>query len=209
MGRFTQLIIIILIVTLSGCRPEPYTVNVGFTNGSTTGRHVISKMTITTISGGKANFAMGAVSGYPGAHATGGRMDPPAYIEGDWIEGWGFDDDEISAKPYHRISMTVPEDAEQKMKTMDNYYKNFNRDYGSMQVIVDGPRVRIYYSKDCSITLHDCSPKNNADPQGWVVKAPNGVRDVVVLFDGIGESSRTPFPDTHFSDLEQRKKANQ
>ncbi|EKO3629421.1 hypothetical protein M3926_003566, partial [Vibrio metschnikovii] len=93
-------------------------------------------MTVTTVSGGKVNFAMGAISGYPGAHSSGGRMDAPAYIEGEWDEGWGWKDDETSSMPHHRISAVIPKDAEDKMKVMDNYYKNFKSNSGSMQVIV-------------------------------------------------------------------------
>ncbi|MBC5832293.1 hypothetical protein [Vibrio metschnikovii] len=198
---------LILFFSLWGCGPEPYVVDVGLTNGSTTGRHIVPRMTITTVSEGKVNFAMGSVGGYPGAHSSGGRMDAPAYIEGEWAKGNPTPSSGLVS--YHRISAAIPKDAEAKMKVMDNYYKNFKRDYGSMQVIVDGPRVRVFYTKGCSITLNDCTPKKNGDPNGWVVKDPKGTRDVVVLFDGIGESSATPFPDTHFSELESRKKANQ
>lgn len=197
-------LIVILITGLLGCSPEPYSVDVGFTNGSTTGEHGVTNMSITSESGGKANFAMGTISGYPGAHSSGGRIGVPVHIDGYWAKGWGY-----PFESYHRISAVIPKDAEAKMKVMDNYYKNFKRDYGSMQVIVDGPRVRVFYTKGCSITLNDCTPKKNGDPNGWVVKDPRGTRDVVVLFDGIGESSSTPFPDTHFSELESRKKANQ
>ncbi len=203
MDKWKRLTLITFILGLCGCS-EPYTANVHFTNGSTTGEHGVMSMVITTVSGGQANFAMGAVSGYPGAHATGGRMDAPAYIEGYWAKGW-----EYPFESYHRISMAIPEDAEQKMKTLDGYYKNFDRGYGFMQVIVDGPRVRVFYSKSCVDMYHDCTSKKGADPHGWVVRSPKNNTDVVVLFDGVGESSRTPFPDTHFSDLEKRKKAEQ
>lgn len=203
MIKWAALLSFLLLIPLSGCEPEPYTAEVGFTNGSTSGEHGVKKMVITTQSGGKANFAMGAVSGYPGAHSSGGRMDAPAYIEGHWAKGW-----EYPFKSYHRISAPIPDNAEAKMKTMDNYYQSLGRDYGSMQVIVDGPRVRVFYTKDCSITLDDCTPRVGADPNGWVVKDPKGVRDVVVLFDGKGESSSTPFPNTFFADLEKRKKAS-
>ncbi|OOE42533.1 hypothetical protein [Salinivibrio kushneri] len=203
MIKWRAFLLLLLSVAVLGCEPEPYTAEVGFTNGSTSGEHGVKKMVITTQSGGKANFAMGAVSGYPGAHSSGGRMDAPAYIEGHWAEGW-----EYPFVSYHRISAPIPDNAEAKMKTMDNYYQSLGRDYGSMQVIVDGPRVRVFYTKDCSITLDDCTPKIDADPNGWVVKDPKGVRDVVVLFDGKGESSSTPFPNTFFADLEKRKKAS-
>ncbi|ROV58330.1 hypothetical protein EGH82_18845 [Vibrio ponticus] len=42
-----------------------------------------------------------------------------------------------------------------------------------------------------------------------VIKSPRNITDVVVLLDCIGESSPTPFANTHFSELEHRKKAEQ
>ncbi|OOF28631.1 hypothetical protein [Salinivibrio sp. IB872] len=203
MIKWRAFLLLLLSVAVLGCEPEPYTAKVGFTNGSTSGEHGVKKMVITTQSGGKANFAMGAVSGYPGAHSSGGRMDAPAYIEGYWAKGW-----EYPFVSYHRVSAPIPNDAEAKMKTMDNYYQNLDRDYGSIQVIVDGPRVRVFYTKNCLDKLADCTPKKGADPNGWVKKSPRDLTDVVVLFDGKGESSSTPFPNTFFADLEKRKKAS-
>ncbi|OOE34681.1 hypothetical protein BZG04_11095 [Salinivibrio kushneri] len=193
MTKWKAFLPLLLSVAVLGCEPEPYTAEVGFTNGSYTGRHSVYKMTITTVSGGKANFAMGGVSGYPGAHSSGGRIDAPAYIEGEWEEGWGFADDDISSTPHHRISAPIPDNAEAKMKTMDNYYQNLDRDYSSMEVIVDGPRVRVFYSKSCVNMYDDCTPKQGADPNGWVVRSPKNQTDVVVLFDDKGESSPTNF----------------
>ncbi|WP_332401165.1 hypothetical protein [Vibrio metschnikovii] len=198
---------LILFFSLWGCGPEPYMVDVGLTNGSTTGRHIVPRMTITTVSEGKVNFAMGSVGGYPGAHSSGGRMDAPAYIEGEWAKGNPTPNSGLVS--YHRISAVIPKDAEAKMKVMDNYYKNFKSNSGSMQVIVDGPRVRVFYTKNCFDKFSDCTAKKNSDPNNWVIKSPHNVTDVVVLFDGIGESSSSPFPDTHFSELESRKKADQ
>ncbi|OOE79737.1 hypothetical protein BZG73_15055 [Salinivibrio siamensis] len=206
MTKWKAFLPLLLSVAVLGCKPEPYTFEAGFTNGSTTGRHIVSKMTITTLSGGRANFAMGSVGGNPGAHSGGGKIDAPAYIKGGWAKG--NPEPSSGLISYHRISAPISDNAEAKMKTMDNYYQNFDRDYGSMEVIVDGPRVRVFYTKDCSITLDDCTPKVDADPNDWVVKDPKGVRDVVVLFDGKGESSPTPFPNTFFADLEKRKKAS-
>ncbi|OOE56460.1 hypothetical protein [Salinivibrio kushneri] len=206
MTKWKAFLPLLFSVVVLGCKPEPYTVEAGFTNGSTTGRHIVSKMTITTLSGGRANFAMGSVSGYPGAHSGGGKIDAPAYIEGEWAKG--NPEPSSGLISYHRISAPIPDNAEAKMKTMDNYYQNLDRDYGSMQVIVDGPRVRVFYTKDCSITLDNCTPKVGADPNGWVVKDPKGVRDVVVLFDGKGESSPTPFPSASATTSEHLQKAN-
>lgn len=190
--------LLLVVFSILGCTPEPYSAKVGFNNGSTTGKHSVYQMTLTTVSGGQANLSMGGVSSYPGASSSGGRMDTPAHIEGRWDEGWS-DEDKTSSTPHHRISADIPKNAEAKMKLMDDYYQNLDRDYGSMQVIVDGPRVRLFYTKDCSSTLDDCTPKKNIDPNGWVVKGPKGIRDVVVLFDGIGESSKTPFSNADFA----------
>ncbi|WP_171751617.1 hypothetical protein, partial [Vibrio sp. 99-8-1] len=143
--------------------------------------------------------SMGSVSGYPGKMSTGGRMSAPAYIEGYWAKGWDY-----PFESYYYISAEIPANAEAKIKVMDNYYKNYHRKQGSIQVIVDGPRVRVFYTKSCFSVVDDCTPKKNADPNGWVVKDPRNIRDVVVLFDGMGESSATPFPDSYFSRLEQR-----
>ncbi|EKO3658758.1 hypothetical protein [Vibrio metschnikovii] len=199
-----RLFLLFTIGFLWGCDPKPYTVDVGFTNGSTTGEHGVTNMSITSESGGKANFAMGAISGYPGAHSSGGIIGVPVHIDGYWAKGW-----EYPFESYHRISAVIPKDAEDKMKVMDNYYKNFKSNSGSMQVIVDGPRVRVFYTKNCFDKFSDCTAKKNSDPNNWVIKSPHNVTDVVVLFDGVGESSATPFPDTHFSELESRKKADQ
>ncbi|MFA1563342.1 hypothetical protein [Aliivibrio fischeri] len=103
------------------------------------------------------------------------------------------------------LQQTLPKEAEAKMKLMDNYYQNFDRNYGSMQVIVDGPRIRIFYTKECFSKFDDCTPKKGIDPNGWVIKSPKNTTDVVVLFDGIGESSKTPFPNTEFVDLDKRR----
>ncbi|WP_332404822.1 hypothetical protein [Vibrio metschnikovii] len=199
-----RLFLLFTIGFLWGCEPKPYTVDVGFTNGSTTGEHGVTNMSITSESGGKANFAMGAISSYPGAYSSGGRVGVPVHIDGYWAKGW-----EYPFESYHRISAVIPKDAEAKMKVMDNYYKNFKSNSGSMQVIVDGPRVRVFYTKNCFDKFSDCTAKKNSDPNNWVIKSPHNVTDVVVLFDGVGESSATPFPDTHFSELESRKKADQ
>ncbi|OOE34672.1 hypothetical protein BZG04_11105 [Salinivibrio kushneri] len=206
MTKWKAFLLLLLSVAVLGCEPEPYTVEAGFTNGSTTGRHIVSKMTITTLSGGKANFAMGSVGGYPGAHSGGGKIDAPAYIEGEWAKG--NPEPSSGLISYHRISAPIPDNAEAKMKTMDNYYQNFDRDYGSMEVIVDGPRVRVFYSKSCVDMYDDCAPKQGADPNGWVVRSPKNQTDVVVLFDGKGESSPTPFPSADTATSEHLQKAN-
>ena len=67
-----------------------------------------------------------------------------------------------------------------------------------MQVIVENERIQVLYTLVCVDLYSDCSPKENADPQGWVKKSPRDVTDVVVLFDGKGERSLTPFPDSPY-----------
>lgn len=194
-------LLLLLVLSLLGCTPEPYSAKVGYNNGSTSGAHWVSNMVVTTVSGGAVSFSMGAIGTYPGAASSGGRMDAPAHVEGLWVKGWDY-----PFESYHRISMDIPKDAEAKMKLMDNYYQNIDKDYGSMQVIVDGPRVRVFYTKNCFSKFDDCTPKQNIDPNNWVIKSPSGTTDVVKLFDGIGESSKTPFANTHFEEIDKRKK---
>ena len=198
-----RLISALFLLSLIGCTPEPYSVKVGFANGSTGGAHITDTMVITTVSGGKADFAMGAIDGPLGALASGGRMDPPAHIEGYWGKE---DDSDDGFESYHHISMDVPSNAEAKMKLMDTYYENFDNPYGRMSVVVDGARVRIYYTKSCYAIRMDCTPKEDIDPNGWVVKSASGGTDAVLLFDGVGETSSTPYPNTHFSRLAERRK---
>ncbi|OCH38082.1 hypothetical protein [Aliivibrio fischeri] len=203
MNKSKLIFLVPLMLFILGCTPEPYTAKVGYTNGTTSGGHIAERIIITTLSGGKVNFAMGAIGTYPGKMSTGGRMDAPAHIEGDWAKEKSGVSSGLAS--YHRISADIPKEAEAKMKLMDNYYQNFDRSYGSMQVIVDGPRIRVFYTKSCVDMYHDCTPKKNIDPNDWVIKSPKGVTDVVVLFDGIGESSKTPFPNTEFVDLDKRR----
>jgi len=195
-GKFGLLLL--LASSMFGCTSAPYSAKVGYNNGSTTGRHIVSRMVV-----GGVDFSMGSVGTYPGKASTGGRMWPPAHIEGDWAKGNPTPSSGLIS--YHRISMDIPKDAEAKMKLMDNYYQNLDKDYGSMQVIVDGPRVRVFYTKNCFSKFDDCTPKQSIDPNGWVIKSPSGTTDVVKLFDGIGESSKTPFPNTRFAEREAQK----
>jgi hypothetical protein len=46
----------------------------------------------------------------------------------------------------------------------------------------------------------DCSGKEDSDPNDWVVDSPIKGLDVVVLFDGKGEMSPTPFPDSPYDE---------
>ncbi len=43
MIKWTALLSFLLLIPLSGCEPEPYTAEVGSTNGSTSGEHGVKK----------------------------------------------------------------------------------------------------------------------------------------------------------------------
>jgi hypothetical protein len=104
-------------------------------------------------------------------------MGVPNHIEGCWANHV-----EERSK-FYKISVPIDSDlAEKKIRTMQNYYKNYSTIWPVMQVIVDS-----VYSLACFNRTDDCTPKKNADPNHWVQRAPNGLTDVVVLFDGKGE----------------------
>jgi hypothetical protein len=65
-----------------------------------------------------------------------------------------------------------------------------------MQVEVEQSRTMVLYTQACYDTdiRVDCSVRENADPDGYVIRSPSNSIDVVALFDGQGESSTTPFP---------------
>ncbi|WP_421846994.1 hypothetical protein [Marinomonas sp.] len=63
-----------------------------------------------------------------------------------------------------------------------------------MQVEVEQSRIMVLYTQGCYDNRVDCSARENADPNGYVIRSPADTIDVVALFDGHGESSPTPFP---------------
>ena len=67
-----------------------------------------------------------------------------------------------------------------------------------MQVLVEDERIQVLYTLVCVDLYSDCSPKEDSDPNNWIEKSPRGVTDLVVLFDGKGEMSMTPFPDSPY-----------
>ena len=137
------------------------------------------------------NFGYGAVSGYPGKSTDIGKMGVPAFVEGTWRKGWDGDVHE-----YFSISALINSQlAEEKIKALNNYYENFDRKYGVMQVIVENDRVLVFYTRKCHEPFDDCTPKPDSDPNNWVTRSPTDSTDVVVLFDGKGE--RTAKPDTN------------
>ncbi|MBV7264283.1 hypothetical protein KCG43_19925 [Photobacterium sp. WH24] len=197
----TIVLLLTLIFLMSGCSPQsPQRISIANIGnaGSTTGYHSIRLMTIRDTSGGGAGFAYGAVSGYPGASADIGGMGIPQHLEGYWVK---YDRDENTRDKFFKISTPIDAQlAEQKIKTLNRYYANYTRRQGVMQVVVDSERVRVFYTLKCFETYKDCTPRENADPNGWVIRSLADSTDVVLLFDGKGESSDTPFPGSPYEE---------
>jgi len=189
---------VLLSSLLTGCYPSkpelpPVVATIG-TGGSLDGAYSLRLMQVRDTRGGGSGFGYGAVNGYPGASATIG-IGVPISIEGEWAKK---STDRSEYTGYYRISAQIDAElARQKIETLQNYYQNFQYDDGVMRVVVEGPRVRLFYATSCYPHRMDCTPKENADPNGWVVSSPVGT-NVVVLFDGVGETSTTPFPGSSF-----------
>ena len=157
--------------------------------GSIGGPYGILGMYIKSVGGGATGFGYGAVDGYPGKSSDIGSMGIPEHIEGYWNKGWN------DYEMFYYISAPIDSElARKKIHTLQHYYTHYQTAWGSMQVVVEKERVRVLYTLACSPSLNDCRHRDNADPNGWVVKSPEQIWDVVVLFDGKGESSKTPFP---------------
>jgi hypothetical protein len=180
---------------LTGCEEKPfYVANIG-NGGSLDGPYYLVSISISDVLGGGGGFGYGAVDGYPGASADIGRMGVPKHIEGFWVKGWDKEE------AYYRISADIDSElAEKKVRTLLNYYKSYTEKDGSMQVLVEKERIQVLYTLVCVDLYSDCSPREDADSQNWVKKSPRGVTDLVVLFDGKGEMSSTPFPDSPYED---------
>lgn len=188
------LYILALLLLLTGCSEEPFCVAKLGNAGSTTGKHSIKLLSVSDVLGGGGSFAYGSVDGYPGASADIGGMGIPNHIEGYWAKY-----KKSGLASFYEISDTIDCDlAEKKIRTMQNYYENHSTVWPVMQVLVDGKRVRVLYSLVCVNRYDDCTPKKNADPNHWVQRSPRDITDVVVLFDGEGESSPIPFPDSPY-----------
>ncbi|PYF83197.1 hypothetical protein DFP75_102291 [Marinomonas alcarazii] len=188
-------LILTTLLMLTGCEEKPFYVASIGNAGSLDGPYYLVSISVSDVLGGGGGFGYGAVNGYPGASADIGRMGVPKHIEGFWVKGWNKEE------AYYRISADIDSElAEKKIRTLRNYYQYFKGKTGSMQVLVEKERVRIFYTLYCSPSYDDCTPKPNADPNHWVEKAPESVRNVVVLFDGKGEMSLTPFPDSPYDD---------
>jgi hypothetical protein len=190
-----RLLILITLILLNGCEEKPFYVASIGNAGSLDGPYSIGSVSVSDVLGGGGGFGYGAVNGYPGASTDIGRMGVPKHIEGYWAKKYP----EGGFQYYYRISADIDSElAEKKIRTLRSYYQFFKGKTGSMQVVVERDRVQILYTLYCSPSYDDCTPKENSDPNHWVEKAPLSIRNVVVLFDGKGEMSPMPFPDSPY-----------
>ncbi|MGF1751397.1 hypothetical protein [Vibrio cionasavignyae] len=191
MSKHLITILVIAVGALSGCQEKQPLIKATIGNaGSLSDFYVMSDVSIQTTGGGWTGFSYGAVNGYPGASADIGKMGVPSRIKGMWSKGWSYDDELV----YYRIDAPIDAElAEKKMRTLQNYYKDYQPTRASMQVIVDEERIQVMFTVGCYSYRMDCSPNEDADPNGWVVMNPSSTTEMVVLFDGKGESSPVPF----------------
>ncbi|WP_421846990.1 hypothetical protein [Marinomonas sp.] len=190
----------ILIAALTGCDDSEKALGTIAQNGnagSLDGAYNLSDIWVTSVNGGSAGFGYGAVNGYPGKSASIG-ISVPKHIKGYWAkereDGPGF-------QSYYRISADIDSDlAEKKIRTLQNYYQTFKSKWGRMQVEVEQSRIMVLYTQGCYDNRVDCSARENADPNGYVIRSPSDTIDVVALFDGHGESSPTPFPGSPYDE---------
>lgn len=200
MNKATLSILFISLISLFACSEESSQNRVIAsisTAGSLDGPYSLSSIRVSDISGGSSGFSFGAVSSFPGATADVGGIGIPAHIEGYWAKK-GVPEAKAHTRYFHISSPINSELARKKVETLEAYYKNFESPYSLVQFVVNGERAMLLFSLGCNSKLADCTPHENADPNGWVVKDPKGGADVVVLFDGIGESSATAFPKSPF-----------
>lgn len=164
--------------------------------GSLDGPYILTSIWVEDTNGGGAGFGYGAVNGYPGASADIGGIGVPTHIKGYWAK---VDDNGSGLQSYYRISADIDSElAEKKIRTLQNYYQNFKSKWGRMQVEVEQSRIMVLYTQGCYDNRVDCSVREDADPNGYVIRSPSDTIDVVSLFDGQGESSATPFPGSPF-----------
>ncbi|GAB6261199.1 hypothetical protein [Photobacterium sp. R1] len=185
------LFLLALMLTLAGCSSFGSTKTIAKIGnaGSLDGRYILKRIYIQDTRGAWVNFGYGAVSGYPGASSDIGAISYPQNIEGFWSKGWDKNE------KYFKISAPIDlELARQKIDTLRDYYVDFHAYRATVTVAVDGPRIRVFYSMNCFDVVNDCTSRKNADPNGWVTREPDGATESVLLFDGTGESSDTPFP---------------
>lgn len=163
-------------------------------SGSTTGPHGVSSMWLEDTRGGASGFGYGAIHGYP-SKSAGINIGVPKYVEGFWTKQRP---NNKGVSGYYKISAPIDSQlAAKKIEALNHYYKRHSLS-GAMQVIVDGPRVRVFYTLSCFDRVADCTPNEGADPHGYVERSPTNSTDVVKLFDGIGESSNIPFANSPY-----------
>ncbi|AWX99210.1 hypothetical protein A8139_03730 [Marinomonas primoryensis] len=191
--KIKLLFVLTTLLFLSACEEKPfYVANIG-NAGSLDGQYGIRSMSVSDVLGGGGGFGYGAVNGYPGASSDIGRMGVPKHIEGYWAKY-----EESKKTTYYRISADIDSElAEKKIRTLRNYYKHYERNMGVMQV--EAENIRVYYTLKCFSRVNDCSSQANSDTNNWVVRSPTNTTEVVVLFDGKGEMSATPFPDSPYN----------
>lgn len=159
--------------------------------GSISGNYGIRDVVVYTKGGGWVNFGFGGVNGYPGKSADIGRAGIPTQISGSWRKGRSEKGEQLI---YYRIDEPIDATlAEKKIRAMNDYYQEFSTAWPVMQVVVDENKIMLLYTLSCYSVIDNCTPKDKSDPNGWVVKSPENLTDVVVLFEGIGETSLTPF----------------
>ncbi|UTM59300.1 hypothetical protein L4174_021600 [Photobacterium sp. CCB-ST2H9] len=179
-----------LMLTLAGCSSfgETKTIAKIGNAGSLDGPYYLKRIYIQDTRGAWVNFGYGSVGGYPGASSDIGAISYPQFIKGFWSKGRNVDE------KYFKISAPIDlELARQKIDTLRDYYEDYYDVLATVTVAVDGARIRVFYSLNCFDMDSNCTPRQNADPNGWVTREPDGATESVLLFDGIGESSDTPF----------------
>ena len=200
-------------LVITGCTepPLPKKVSTIGQSGSIGGHYGISKMIVGDINGGGADFGYGAVNGCCASSSI--AIGVPSTISGTWRSGWpeGYEKNkehwrkewkeswgEFPEEPrWYRIEDKVDSElAKQKIRTMNNYYKNHTGN-SVMRVLVNEDKVALLYGLSCTPAFHeDCTVRENADPNGWVTISPNSKHKgstVVVLYEGKGETSDKPF----------------
>lgn len=205
MRKYKQAVYIVVALFLTGCFFEPKkedifqkTIARVGNSGTLDGYYVVGTMSVDDTRGGGASFAYGAAHGYPSGSADIGGMSVPKYIRGDWMK---YGPNKKTRAGFFHISAPIDfELAAKKIETLDHYYKSFERNGGVVQAVVHGPRVQLFYTKNCFNHRTDCSARENADPNGYVERSPTNSTDVVTLFDGIAEASPIPFANTTFDE---------
>ncbi|MDD1792780.1 hypothetical protein LRP50_06550 [Enterovibrio sp. ZSDZ42] len=198
MSKSVSLLFVCLMLIGCSDEQEVYKTHARLANaGSLDGPYGIIDVYATDTFGGRMGFGFGAVNGFPGASAAAGGLGVPNFIEGHWVK-----EDPTTRRDsvYFRISSPIDSElAKKKIETLENYYENYSTRWGTMQFAVDGPKAMLFFTLNC---FDDCTPRKNADPNGWVIKDPLSLTDVVLLFDGLGETSPSPYPksrlDTRF-----------